>query len=77
MMSRDSFVFNRSFLDALEGLDADTQNEFFMAIAQYALNGILPSFTGLKQAVWAQIKYSLDSNTTKYEKRKSNSNQNP
>lgn len=45
MKPRDSFVFYRSFLDALEGLDADTQNEFFMAIAQYGLNGILPTFT--------------------------------
>ena len=67
MKPRDSFVFYRSFLDALEGLDADTQNEFFMAIAQYGLNGILPTFTGLKQAVWTQIKYSLDKNIIRYE----------
>ena len=64
---RDSFVFYRSFLDALIGLDTDTQNEFFMAIAQYGLNGILPNFVGLKQALWAQIKYSLDKNITRYE----------
>ena len=67
MKPRDSFVFYRSFLDSLEGLDADTQNEFFMAIAQYGLNGILPNFTGLKQAVWTQIKYSLDKNISRYE----------
>ena len=67
MRPRDSFVFNRSFLDALIGLDTDTQNEFFMAIAQYGLNGVIPDFTGLKQAVWAQIKYNLDESINRYE----------
>ena len=67
MKKRESFVFYRSFLESIEDLDVNTQNEFFLAISKYALDGILPQFDGLKQAVWKQIKYHLDKNITKYE----------
>lgn len=68
MGKRESFVFYRSFLEAIEDLDIATQNEFFMAISKYALDGQHPQFTGLKQAVWKQIKYNLDISIARYEK---------
>lgn len=39
---RDSFVFYRSFYEALKEMDKNVQADCLMALAQYALDGDMP-----------------------------------
>ncbi|MDR1089911.1 MAG: DUF6291 domain-containing protein, partial [Prevotella sp.] len=36
---RDSFIFYRSFYEAIENLPRDIQGEIYTAIMEYSLNG--------------------------------------
>ena len=57
---RDSFVFYKSFLDALSCFPDKVQLQLFRAITSYALNGIEPQLNGAEKGVWALIKPQLD-----------------
>ena len=38
-MARDSFIFYRSFLEAIKCMPSEVQAEIYPAIVEYALNG--------------------------------------
>lgn len=67
MDKRISFVFYRSFYDAVLLLEPEEQLETLLALCAYALDGIEPSFTGPPAAVFAIARANLDANQRRYE----------
>lgn len=64
---RDSFVFYRSFFEAIKLLDSQQAMTLVTAISEYALNGIEPQIDGVAGIVWTTIKPQLEANRRKYE----------
>ena len=67
---RESFVFYRSFFDAIVSLSAKEQLAIYNAIALYALDGIEPDIAKMSKtsrAMWALIKPQIYSNIKRYE----------
>ena len=62
----DSFIFYRSFYDAIEEADDQSQLQLYRAIALYALNREEPQLTGIIKAVWMAIKPQIDANFNRY-----------
>ena len=67
MKQRDSFVFYRSFRDALSDLPSDGRARLFMAIADYSLDGIEPSLDGIGLTIWKLIRPNLNASRTRFE----------
>ena len=65
-MKRDSFIFYRSFYDALQKFSADVQLALYNAIAGYACYGTEPELEGPAEGVWILIKPQLDANICRY-----------
>lgn len=63
---RDSFVFYKSFLDALSYFPDKVQLQLFRAITSYALDNVDPDLTGTAKGVWALIKPQIDVNNIRY-----------
>ena len=64
----ESFVFYRSFRDAIGYLDAATQLEIFHAVADYALDGIMPeNISPVSMAIFTTIRPQIDANTQRRE----------
>ena len=66
-MERESFVFYRSFFEAVECLDKDAQADCFTAIAKYALYGEEPEIEGAARGIFISIKPQIDANNRRYE----------
>ena len=66
MDERDSFVFYRSFYEAVEDLDIETQWKIFKSIIEYGLDGVLPDLDGVARAVFLMAKPQLDANYRRY-----------
>lgn len=64
---KDSFVFYRSFDDAINGCPIDEQLDIYKAITKYSLDREEPNFTGIKNVVWILIKPQLDANWKRFE----------
>lgn len=67
MVQRDSFIFYRSFFEAVSELKPKEQTEVILAICEYALNGTERQLSGVQKAVFILIKPNLDANQKKYE----------
>ena len=67
MDQRISFIFYRSFYDAVLLLEPEEQLETLLAICAYALDGAEPSLTGPPAAIFAIARANLDANQRKYE----------
>lgn len=66
MPRRNSFVFYRSFLDAISCLAVKDQAEIYPAIARYALDRKMPdNLSGAAMAVFLIAKPIIDTNATK------------
>ena len=65
-MERESFVFYKSFFEALSCLDKDAKADCFDAIAQYALYGEVPDISGAAKAVFVSVKPQIDANNRRY-----------
>lgn len=66
-VQRDTFIFYRSFRDALDDLPDDVRGRLYKAIADYALDQIEPNFPiGVESAVWKLIEPQLKANMKKY-----------
>lgn len=65
--NRESFVFYRSFKEALEGLDDSDKLIMYEAIAGYALDRTPPQLAGFPKALFSLIKPQLDANWKRYE----------
>lgn len=65
---RDSFVFYRSFYEALLGMSSENQGDCLMAVANYAINGIEPEgMTPEVRMFFTLVKPQIDKNNQKYE----------
>ncbi len=64
---RDSYVFYRSFAEAIESLPAETYKAVMVALNKYAMDGITPEFTGIEQTIFMLAKPQIDANNRKYE----------
>lgn len=62
----NSFVFYRSFFDAIEQASEAEQLQLYRGITLYALNGQEPEFKGLLQAVWLVIRPQIEANYKRY-----------
>ena len=64
---RDSFVFYRSFFEALQDVPIEERACIYDAICDYSLNDIEPKLTGMQFAIFKLIRPNIDSNKRKYE----------
>lgn len=67
-MNKDSFVFYRSFYDAIQNIPKDSQLELYSALFEYAFNGEEPEFSdGIAKAMFVLIKPNIDSANARYQ----------
>lgn len=66
-MARDSFIFYRSFYEAISELPKENQADTYDAIMQYALNQKEIELIGISKAIFFLVKPQLDANYKKYE----------
>lgn len=67
MEPRDSFVFYRSFYEAVTLLRPKERTAVILAICEYALDGIEPELDGIPRAIFLMAKPNLDANQRRYE----------
>ena len=63
---RDSFIFYRSFYEALNDLDDQSQLRIYQAIAQYSLDFTEPELSGVESTIFKLIKPNLEANNKRY-----------
>ena len=63
---RDSFVFYRSFFEAISELDEPQFNMCMRAICEYGLNGTLPTESGVTKTVFMLVKPQIDANNRRW-----------
>ena len=67
-MERDSFIFYKSFYEAIADLPKDIRLEVLTAIIEYALFGRSPeNLKPFAKGMFTLIKPNIDANTTRYE----------
>ena len=64
---RDSFIFYRSFFEAIEEVEAESQLPIYRAIAMYALDKKEPKLTGLAKVLLRLITPQIDANWQRFE----------
>jgi hypothetical protein len=65
-MERDSFVFYRSFYEALRLMPKEVQTEVYPAIVEYALNGREPEeLSDIARAVFILVRPNIDSSVSR------------
>lgn len=62
MEQNNSFVFYRSFYEAIKNLDSETRLQVYDAINEYALNGEEPEINNIAASLMALIKPQIDAN---------------
>ena len=80
-MKRESFIFYRSFMEALEELNDKQYSKVFRAITKFAIDGEEPQLTGVEKVIFSLIKPQLIANQKRYDNgckggRRPNNNQN-
>lgn len=66
-MSRDSFIFYKSFYEAINELNSEDQLAIHQAICEFSLYGKEPEVTGITNAIWRLIRPQLEANRKRYE----------
>lgn len=67
-MDRESFIFYRSFYEAIKCMPQDVQAEIYPAICEYALFGKMPkNLSDMARGMFTLIKPNIDVNITRYE----------
>jgi len=66
-MERDSFIFYRSFYEAIKEIPDEEQIKVYKTISEYALNGTELQINGISKAIFTLIKPQIDANTKRYE----------
>ncbi len=64
---RDSIVFYRSFLEAIEELPAKDFKNCVLAILRYGLDDQIPTAKGIEKTVYLMAKPQIDKNNQRYE----------
>lgn len=67
MEKRDSFIFYRSFFEAVSNLNKRDQTTVLLALCDYALNGVEPELSGVPSSMFLLIRPNLDANQRRYE----------
>lgn len=75
-IKRDSFVFYRSFYEAINQLSDDQALVMFKIITRYALDGDEPEGEGISIALFNLVRPQIDANTRKYLNGKKNKGKN-
>lgn len=66
-MERESFIFYRSFYDAIKLMPQEVQAEIYPAICEYALFGRMPkNLSDVAKGMFLLIKPNIDTNTARY-----------
>lgn len=65
-MTRDGFVFYRSFYEALKCLPPEEFKKCMVAILEYGLNGIKPETDGFEKSIYLMAKPQIDKNNKRY-----------
>ena len=73
-MARDSFIFYRSFYEAIKEIPPEDQLQVYKAISIYALEQKEITLTGIARAIFSLVKPQLDANYKKYENGKQKRN---
>lgn len=63
---KDSFLFYRSYIEAVDKLPIDRRYTFIRAIAFYALDGTKPDFSGAEDIAFGLMKANIDSCNKRY-----------
>ena len=63
---RESFVFYKSFYEAIEKLPQKYGYELYRVICQYSLNGEVPEMSGIAEAMFTLMKANIDATEKKY-----------
>ena len=66
-MGKDSFIFYRSFYEAIKDIPPEEQAAVFRAICEYALNGKKPKIKGTASGMFKLIVPQIDANNARYE----------
>lgn len=67
-MDRESFIFYRSFYEAIKCMPTDVQAEIYPAICEYALFGKLPkNLSEVAKGMFTLIKPNIDVNIARFE----------
>ena len=67
-MDRESFIFYRSFYEAIRCMPSDVQAEIYPAICEYALFGKIPkSLSEVAKGMFTLIKPNIDVNIARFE----------
>ena len=69
-MKRDSFVFYRSFYEAIQDIPKKHQVAIYSAIFSYAFDGKEPTLCGVSNAIWKAIRPQLDASAKRYDNAK-------
>lgn len=69
-MKRDSFVFYRSFYEAIQDIPKKHQVAIYSAIFSYAFDGEEPTLCGVSNAIWKAIRPQLDASAKRYDNAK-------
>lgn len=64
---RDTFIFKKSWADALRKRSASVQLEVYNAIVSYAVDGVIPEMSEIAEVVFDFIRIEIDENNAKYE----------
>ncbi len=67
MPSKNTFIFYETIEEMLMELEDEDYIVFSKAVMRYGLHDIEPEFTGIKKALWTQIKFCID-NSKSYRK---------
>ena len=64
---KESFVFYRSFFEAIKNLPQENQLHVYNAIAQFALDGTEQELSGIEKAIFVLIRPQIEANNQRYE----------
>ena len=65
-MAKDSFLFYRSYIEAIDKLPAERRYDFIHALAYYALDGTEPQLDGAEGLAFGLMKANIDSCNKRY-----------
>lgn len=65
--TRESFIFYRSFFDAIKHLEGEKKTEIYDAIFSYSFDEKDPNLSGISASIFTLIKPQLDANRKRFE----------
>lgn len=66
MAQKDSFLFYRSYIEAVDKLPAERRYAYLRALAYYALDGTEPELEGAEELAFGLMKANIDSCNKRY-----------